>query len=123
MTKKKNVVEKFKTWFTRLPPDETRQLYDLLCLLRGPDSSPKRVFSTVDAKIATTQRVRHILGVDYDSVPDTNGRVSGPASTDAPFQPTESILETVEKYSNPHFVGHVKDALKTLVELGYVKNE
>lgn len=115
---KENVIEKFNMFFTKLNQTEQRHLYDLLSMLRGPDLGDDK--DTV--KIATTCRIRAMLGVQGCNFASATPRNTSPMIENQPIDVTTVRSQlTVFKDSNSHFVWHAEDALQTLTELGILK--
>jgi len=115
--KKKNVVEKFRNWFKRLPVTEQRDLYDILALLRGPDTENYKVKDTF------TCRIRHILGV-VERPGDTrkfSGRHFLPYTNSEPFDSYEGAMDKAEELCEGHYLAHAKEAIKRLHDLGILE--
>jgi len=53
MTKKLNPLEKFRRFWVRLPPEEREDLWDVITMLRGPDTENSDII-----KAFTTARIR-----------------------------------------------------------------
>jgi hypothetical protein len=119
---KKNIVEKFKAWFMKQSLDEQRDLYDLLCMVREPDSEND------DLKGDTTMRFRYILGLwdsrRKDVFNSEHHHDYYPAISTTPFETFEETLNCLNNIHNEgHFIGHTKEALMRLNEMGIIKSE
>lgn len=112
MLEKKNVVEKFNKFVSKLSQKEMRQLYDLLCMMRGPDSH------YYNLKNAFTARIRYLLG--FNGASFTPGLVN---TTEFPKK--KFILKILEDHKENqtlnHYVAHANFMIKILVDLGIIK--
>jgi hypothetical protein len=129
MTKKKDVVQKFKTFFLNLDNEERRTLYDLLSCIRGPDIESKCF------KKIVTARIRFLLGVTRHNIP--NGE-TGISNTLKYFSPSYSaiefstlkntltefkLLDSGEDRFERHYEAHLVAALEHLNAMGYMGKE
>lgn len=118
MTKKKNVVKKFQTFMTHLNPEEKRDIYNLLALVRGPDNGDE------DIKHETTKKIRYLLklnepgsGINFCS--ETFRRYPAFSTDPLDLSYLEHYLDIPlkTKPSDCHFAVHVEDAVTTLKRL------
>jgi hypothetical protein len=120
MKTKKNVIDKFKSFFGKLDGTEQRHLYDVLSLLRGPDSGRNE-----NVKEQVTMRIRFLLGVDGNVFPSSSilghARMTRPAVSQNPIVPIE-VNQIISNFDNYHYIEHVRDAMATLYELGLAKD-
>ncbi len=120
MTKKKDVVQKFKTFFTNLNVEDRKRLYDILAAVRGPDT-----YDVNDIKYRTTGRIRYLLGLTRGTI--INNGVDGfitdfcPGSNSEPFEKMEKLLQLLDEFVSNHYREHVIAALKHLQTLGYIE--
>lgn len=118
MTKKKNVAEKFKTFFKNLDKDQKGQLYAMLAIIRGPDDEQE------SQKRLTSCKIRHLLGIVENS---ENGYFSRtyrrcPSTNSEPLD-LEELKEVADKRGYDHFGVHVEDLIKALINAGIVKDD
>jgi len=122
--KEKNVVEKFRKWFTeQLTVTEQRDLYDIMAMLRGPDDEGSdNISKRILFKSNLTMRVRHLLGViarGGDS--RAFSRTFMPLSTDSPFPLFDEIMELTIQINNVHYRDHARAMLQALLNIGIIK--
>ncbi len=112
MTKKKDVVQKFKTFFTRLSPNEQRTLYDILSVLRGPDDLENQ---QTYIKYDITCKIRSLVCA-------TSFYTFFPGIDEQLFDPIVLLVKKYSMTSHPedHYKMHAYAALRQLHDLGYV---
>lgn len=113
MLKKKNVVEKFNEFVSRLNNKEKQQLYDLLCMMRGPDYDDE---DYPNVKYEFTARVRYILGFNNIYLGAIN-------PTDFPKRSV--LLQMLKEHEINtgfiHYTSHVRYIINNLTNLGIIK--
>jgi len=115
-----NVVEKFREWFTALTVTEQRDLYDILALVRGPDSN------NYDVKKYLTSRIRYMLGIAERPGDERRygDRCFIPSTNNKPFPSYTETVAEVKGFKktyvnvNTHYYNHAEEALKRLKDLG-----
>jgi len=114
----KNVVEKFRNWFTKeLTVTEQRDLYDVMAMIRGPDRIEDRTW-----KMFLTGRVRHLLGIiERPGDMQEYARSFIPLSNDEPFLTFEEMIEETEKIPTGHYHDHAIGMLRRLEILGIIR--
>jgi hypothetical protein len=124
VTKKKDVVQKFKTFYLGLDEVERRTLYDILTALRGPDDKSSRGVK----KRNITNRIRYLLGIHSSGMADV-GACNKPANfyvgtNSEPF-PSFNFLNKKFKLtsSGKHYNEHALRALQELDALGYLPKD
>jgi len=114
----RNVVEKFKDFFTALTNDEQRDLYDIMVMVRGPDHGG----DSSKVKEMITARIRYLFGI-VDRSYNGHFRQFIPSSNSVPFPSYQEILMKARGIENYHYQSHAMEALKRLHELGIIKSD
>lgn len=102
------------------PVTDAELLWNLITILRGPDSSDDKL------KEDTVAAIRGVLGLTYRNIVVTHRSPVGIESVD-PNRPLDTRLnvriKVEEKYpkAQSHFVTHYTNALIALKRLGYIK--
>ena len=112
----KQMLDSIISFLNNAPYEESRQLWDVLTALRGPDDN------NTGLKSVTTARIRGVLGLRPNgasgAVVDNGAPVHSEASGyDMFYKLKESVNESVLY----HFAKHYAHAVAALRALGYIK--
>ena len=113
--KPKNVVQKFRGFWSGLRKEEKEDLYDLLSAIRGPDIENDSQYQTsLNIKKLGTGRVRYLL------VGDINKGITEPFKLDkSDLVKLSALIKKTNSIKNfSHYSGHLRIAIETLEEIG-----
>ncbi len=120
MTKRKNILQKFGSFYNRLDKTERRQLIDLMSCWRGPDDSNSKVKTNTSAKIRA-YIMKYVAGVTTEeNCGKTFIQSEDFGSTQINREPLtlNNVHGNEDKAISPHFSGHMKRAYEILEDLG-----
>lgn len=128
MTQRKNVLQKFGSFYNRLSPQEQSDLMTLMSAYRGPDVDYGYLRATKDPKSLTTAKIRAMIfkyctiKIDFSGDKTFVDSLDGsPEINQTPI--TKEDLEYMDKFTprlGGHFRSHISravDVIKSLNEL------
>ena len=116
--KPKNVVQKFRGFWSGLNKNEKGNLYDLLATIRGPDINNKSQYQNSNKiKRLGTGRIRYMLmGNSADGI-----RTDNKLKRSDLIVLTQLIDKTRSKNNFSHYTIHLRNAIDVLEEIGIVE--
>lgn len=117
MTKKKNVVQKFRSFYSNLDYYDKEHLYDILAAIRGYDYSNREgEFPSEEAKRYTAGLVRSVLGF-------THGLGLINSEEEIKVRSAEKVALKQFKNLPTHYRVHARKALEALRDIGEVSSD
>jgi hypothetical protein len=112
----KQMLDSIISFLNNAPYEESRQLWDVLTALRGPDDN------NTSLKSITTARIRGVLGLRPNGAAGAVVDDGVPIHNDASgYDMFYKLKETVDNTVSYHFAKHYAYAVATLRALGYIK--